>query len=384
MKLTKKDICKFLVAYHHLTPENKLKKEEIMNFVKKVGCIQYDPLDVVGKNPDLVLQSRCEDYKKQDIYHYLYEDRKLFDVWDKSMSICSIEDWPYFSRFRKSELNSYEIFKEKILQITEELNEKEFACSSDFKIEGRIDSSWGSKRLSREVLEYMCYAGLAVVHHKKGTRRYYSLSEKLIPKELLEGEDPNKLDSSYNAWRVLRRINSIGVLWNRASDAWIGLRNFKSKDRIEGFNELLREDKIIPLEVEGIKSPLYIDKSNLDLLKQSINSINNKKEAYIIAPLDNLIWDRKLINELFNFDYKWEVYVPAEKRKYGYYVLPILYGIEFIGRIEFKLDKVTNRINIKNLWWEDNILNKDLYTIAINEALKKLGSYMSCNEIETI
>jgi len=93
------------VIYQHLCDNTALEStENIIDYISKVGCIQYDPLDVVGRNPDLVLQARFSLYKKGDIEKYLYSDRVLFYVWDKNMSICPISDWAYFGRYRKKYL----------------------------------------------------------------------------------------------------------------------------------------------------------------------------------------------------------------------------------------------------------------------------------------
>lgn len=96
----------------------------------------------------------------------------------------------------------------------------DFACSSDFEFDEKVDWHYGPQRLAKAALECMCYAGLAVVRHKKGTRRYYCLSDKYISEKYFTMPKPNNTDEEYFKWVVLRRINNIGVLWNRHSDAW--------------------------------------------------------------------------------------------------------------------------------------------------------------------
>lgn len=367
---TKQQICNYLVAYQHLCDDTGLVcTGDIVKYIRKVGCIQYDPLDVVGRNPDLVLQSRCSKYLKGDIEQYLYKDRVLFDVWDKNMSVCPVEDWPYFGRFRKRYLSWCNEYKDTVNAIVKYLGKNEFACSSDFKFEERVDWHYGPQRLAKAALECMCYAGLAVVHHKKGTRRYYCLSDKFISKRYFNMKDPNATEEEYFKWGVLRRINSIGLLWNRQSDAWLGIKDLKSGQRNDAFNALLKERKIHEIMVDGIEYPLYIAAGNLKLLQSSKNKPIENSCVRIIAPLDNLLWDRKLIKELFDFDYKWEVYTPAAQRKYGYYVLPVLYGSKFIGRIEMETDKKNKTLNVKNFWAENEgyvSLYKDNIVSGIN------------------
>lgn len=380
-KYTKQQICNYLVKYQHLCDDAGLTGSgHLVEYIRKVGCVQYDPLDVVGRNPDLVLQARCSEYLKGDIEQYLYEDRALFDVWDKNMSICSVEDWPYFGRFRKRYLSWCDEHKDTINKIVRYLEKNEFACSSDFKLEERVDWHYGPQRLAKAALECMCYAGLAVVHHKKGARRYYCLSDKFIPKKYFTMKDPNTTDEEYFKWGVLRRINSIGALWNRQSDAWLGISGLKSGQRNNAFNALLKERNIHEIMVDGIEYPLYIAAGNLKFLQSAKNRPLENNCVRIIAPLDNLLWDRKLIKELFDFDYKWEVYTPAAQRKYGHYVLPVLCGSKFIGRIEMETDKKSKILNVKNFWAE-NEGEVSLYKDNIISGINRFAKYNLCDTL---
>jgi uncharacterized protein len=378
----KQQICNYLVKYQHLCDDSMIEStDSIVEYIRKVGCIQYDPLNVVGRNPDLVLQSRFSGYEKGDIEKYLYSNRVLFDVWDKNMSICAVSDWPCFERFRKRYLLWCNEHKDIIDIINEYLEVNDFACSSDFAFDEKVDWHYGPQRLAKAALECMCYAGLAVVHHKNGTRRYYGLAHKYIREEHFKMSNPNNTDEEYFKWGILRRINSIGVLWNRPSDAWLGIVGLKSEQRNKAFISLLNEGKISEITVEGMKHPLYIATENLELLEASkINPVNSSY-ARILAPLDNLLWDRKLISELFDFEYKWEVYTPVTQRKYGYYVLPVLCDNKLIARIEMETDKKNNTLVVRNFWPQDemDILK---YRDNIISGINKFKKYNLCEKVE--
>ena len=378
----KQQICKYLVTYQHLCDDTTLEStDSIVEYIRKVGCIQYDPLNVVGRNPDLVLQSRCEYYQKGDIEKYLYSDRVLFDVWDKNMCICTISDWACFERHRKGYLYWCNEHKDTIDKITEYLGVNDFACSSDFEFEGKVSWHYGPQRLAKAALECMCYAGLAVVHHKNSTRRYYCLSDKYIPEQYFTMHEPNNSDEEYFKWVVLRRINSIGILWNRQSDAWLGINGLKSEQRNNAFNALLNEGKICEINVDGMKNALYVATENLELLQAAINNPIKSEYARILAPLDNMIWDRKLIAELFGFKYKWEVYTPIAERKYGYYVLPMLCDNKFIGRIEMETDKKSKTLIVKNFWTEDEMY-VSTYRNNIISGINRFKEYNLCDKVD--
>jgi uncharacterized protein YcaQ len=381
LTITKKQAKSYLLRYHHLCDETAILSEDgIVDYVRHIGCIQYDPLDVVGRNPDLALQARCPAYRKGDIEKLLYQDRRLFDVWDKNMSICAVEDWPYFSRYRRRFSPQMEALGDAVKTITEYLREHESACSSDFDFAGKFPWHYGPQRTAKAALECMCYCGFALVHHKKGSRRYYALAEKHIPKKFYAAADPNQDDDDYYAWAVLRRINSVGFLWNRRSDAWLGIQDFKTEQRERGFKKLLERDAIIPFTVEGMAETFYLDRRNVPLLQSAIEKPGIKKGLRFLAPLDNLLWDRRLIAALFDFEYTWEVYVPAEKRKYGYYVLPVLLGDRFIGRIEMKTDKDAKALVVQSFWPEPQCSSGSNLK-HLKKGLRQFAWYNRCDEV---
>jgi uncharacterized protein len=346
-----------MLAHQGLLPPYRLDgKPGILQYIQRVGCIQFDPLNIVGHNQDLVLQSRISGYQPSLLLELLYQERKLLDGWDKNMSIYCVEDWPCFERNRKA---AWRYFGNKdrpataiLPQVRKEFEERGPLSSADLDYNQKVNWPWAPTRLSRAVLESMYYWGELVIHHKIRTRRIYDLAGRHIPAELLQNPDPNQTEEQYQDWYMLRRIGSIGLLWNKSGDAWLGISGFKSKERTEALKRLIKTGKALEVDVEGIKVPLYMrseDKPSLDKVLASEGSLT---KAAILAPLDNLLWDRQLIKELFDFDYRWEVYKPVTERRYGYYVLPVLYGDRFIARFEPGMEKKTGALLIKNWWWE--------------------------------
>lgn len=378
MNITREQARRYLLNYHRLTDAFPLSTDQIPQYVRKVGCIQFDPLNVVGRNPDLVMQARCPGYVKGGIDKIIYENRRLFDVWDKNMSICAVEDWPFLTAARKYVLPWYEKFRPAIERIAAHLKTHEYACSSDFPLDEKVAWYWGKQRLAKAALECMCYAGTAVVHHKKGNRRYYCLAENFIPREYYSRENPHLTHEDYCRWQVKRRINAIGLLWNRGGDGWLGTINFKSSDRNLGFRSLLSNKEIREIKIEGLKEPLYAAAENLELLDAS--KYPPEKSMRILAPLDNLIWERKLTEALFGFHYRWEVYTPPAKRKYGYYVLPLLWGDGFAGRLEMEAGGAV--LAVKSLWWENGSTASPSRSRALEACLRRFARYNGCENTQ--
>ncbi|MPN50757.1 hypothetical protein SDC9_198390 [bioreactor metagenome] len=142
------------------------------------------------------------------------------------------------------------------------------------------------------------------------------------------------------------------MLWNRASDAFLGLGQKKTAQRDALFGHLLAREEVFCLEVEGIREPMYILSSDRELLEEAVSGREYEPRTQVLAPLDNMLWDRRLIEALFDFSYRWEIYTPKEQRQYGYYVLPILQGDGFAGRIELSTDRKADTLQVKGYWPE--------------------------------
>lgn len=390
IQLTIRQARQFLLLKHGLLDAYKFsEKQGVMDYVRQVGCIQFDPIDVCGKNAELVLQSRVTGFKKKMLSELLYEERQLFDYPDKNLSILPVGDWPYFERYRKAAKQHAKEFlemEELTVQVRNHIRNIGEVCSNDLQLNG--DFSWqsvihwsGGNNVSRSVLEQMYSTGELIIHHKKGTRKYYDLADKHIQQSVLEAPEPLVDDMEHLKWRVLRRIGAVGLLWNRASDAWLNIWGLKAAQRHQIFWELVEDGHIVAVKVEQVKDPLYCLADDEPLIEYILEKKTYKKRCELIAPLDNIIWDRRLINILFNFDYTWEIYTPLSKRKYGHYVLPILFGEHFIGRVEAIVEKKTKTLIVKNIWYEEDVKQTNELRTNLNSCFKRFAVFNECEVV---
>jgi len=384
INLTKKQARIFMLSKHGLIGEYKFAgKQGILDFVLQAGCIQYDPIDVCGKNSELVLQSRVKGFNKQMLYSLLYEDRKLIDYFDKNLSIMRTEDWPYFWRYREAYRTggrSHDEVKAVSEEIKNIIREKGPVSSADIGFDEKVHWYWSNTKLSRAALETMYFCGDLVIHHKKGTVKYYDLAEKYIDAELLNLK-PQTDELEHQKWRVLRRIGAVGLLWNKPSDAWLNINGLNASARNEIFKQLLAEDKILEISVAGVKDALYCLKSDQELLESILEEPELKARCELIAPLDNILWDRRLIKTLFDFDYKWEIYTTKSQRKYGYYVLLLLYGDRFIGRVEPVRNSKEGVLEVKNIWYEDDFAPAEEAEKEIGKCLERFADFNECKNV---
>ena len=369
-------------------------KDGAYAYVRQAGCIQYDPVDVCGKNAELTLQSRVKGFKKKMLYDLLYKDRKLVDYADKELSIWPAEDWPYFSSYRDRSRKLGRTFKGlKPLKkkAVEYIRENGPVSSDSLPIEGEIfwhssmhwSGNWQKKsQAARSVLEQLYTDGDLVIHHKKGSRKYYDLAERYLPEEILKADNPCKDEDEFTAWRVLRRIGAAGLLWDKNSTSFLGI-DINAEKRKSVLEKLMSEGRIIPVNVEGIKQVFYYRAEDDDLMQSVIEgSADLKPRMSFIAPLDPLMWDKALILALWDYQYSWEIYTPAVKRKYGYYVLPVIFGDSFVGRIEAVPDRKTGVLEVKNIWWEPGIRVTKKLTSALDKTVKVFAKFNDCKEVK--
>lgn len=386
LTITKQEAARFILLKQGLYGDYRFeKKQGALDYIIQAGCIQFDPVDSVGKNAELTLQSRVKGFRKKDLYTLLYRDRSLVDYFDKELAIIPAADWPYFRRYRDlSHENGkrFEGLKELEEQAVSYIRKHGNVSSSTLPVDGQIrwhsaihwSGDWGGgpTKAARSVLEQLYTTGELIIHHKEGARKFYDLAEKHLSSDILKAEDPIKDDFEHIKWRIKRRIGAVGMLWNKNSAALLGIWNLDTPTRNRAFEELEKEGAIIRIRIDGFRQDLFILNSDIELFEQAKSSTGSSRCEFL-APLDPMLWDRALIEKIFDFKYSWEIYTPKEKRQYGYYVLPVLLGDRLIGRIEPVLAE--SELQVKGFWLEPDIKYTKSLRHAIEQRLKKFARF---------
>jgi len=244
-----------------------------------------------------------------------------------------------------------------------------------------VDWWWGPTRLVRVALETMYAGGELVIHHRVNTRKVYDLASRHIPAGLYSAPDPHSTDEDYRDWYVLRRIGGLGLLSGRSGDAWLAMFGIKRQERAAALTRLVAEGRATAVGVQGISFPFYVRSADRAALEQTIAAPDPPPQAAIIAPLDNLLWDRRQVAELFGFAYRWEVYKPVAERRYGYYVLPILYGDRFVARWEPGYDKKARALTIKGWWWEPGVSPTPELQAELRRCFARFRAYLGAGSL---
>jgi len=305
-----------------------------MEVFDRLLSIQFDPIAPVGCNHDLVLQARVQGYKIRDWEKLAYKDRLIYDGWDKMASLVPFEGWPLRRYIYALQRKNYEekIFrdhKDAVDTILKEITERGPMMPKDFEFQQRRDDwkgSWYGPSVTKQTLRALWHSGMIMTTARKNGQHLYDLTERVVPKKFLKQPQIKDKDAILELTRERHQVMGI-VRPNASAEVWSYTVLYY--DRKETLPELVRRGDIVPVEVEGVKA--HATPHFLTLLDQP----SLKPRVVFVAPLDQFMWDRKMIAHLFGFDYTWEIYTPEAKRKWGYYVLPVLFGDALVARAEF-------------------------------------------------
>ncbi len=379
---------RFLAARHMLLPPRSLpaEPESVMRVVERLGSLQFDPLDVTGRNHDLVLAARIPGYRRAWTDALLYGERRLFEAHNKGLSLLPTVELPWYRVSWDQNLGEHgsAAFVDHgtlVDELIERIRRDGPLSSTDIKPRAAIDWYWRPTNQVRAILEALAEAGILGLARREGNRRVYDLVERLFPPELL-AERPaerdqrrHKLLSRYRAHGMLGRSGS-AELWHGTARASRKADRPELPTRAELLAELVEGGSLVPIAIEGVRGERFVLADELELLAASAMlsgaAPTDGARIAFLAPLDPFVWDRDFLRALYGFDYVWEVYVPAARRRWGYYVLPLLYGDRLVGRIEPRIDRRAATLRVLGLWWEDGFdsVGTEGFVEALVEALQ--------------
>lgn len=382
MKLySQEEARQILCRYHNLDGEELLcGRSGVEKIMRRIHSIQYDPLNVVARNADLALQARVSGYKEEDLNELLYKEHILTDGFDKEMCIYESKDFVRFKYVRREHQKSVILtlrYRNQmgVLDILDDV--RNYVAlhgrtgTKDISIGEVRESRWGPKKLSSAALDYLFNIGELCVADKKGTQKYFDLTERVLDNQDFQCDRDMTIEE-FLEWYTERRIQSVGLVWNKSGGAWQGHFISENELRSSVLQTLIEKNRIDEVRIEGIDEIFYTPQNIQEYMEyQASNSY-----ARFIAPLDNIMWDRQMTERLFGFSYRWEVYTPAAKRKFGYYVLPVLYNGRFVARFEAEPVRQAGEFAIKNWWWEPEIKPDDAMREAIIKEMLRFAEFL--------
>src|SRR5215211_5631298 len=357
----------------------------VLEVFRKLGSIQYDPIHVAGRTHDLVLHARVAGYEPAwcDL---LYERREVFEAYNKGLSLVPTSEFPWFRGVvHQGPARTIAENPEVAERVLERIRADGPLSSLDFERMSGSTTDWfgAPTNTVRAVLEAYCFTGVLGLARRDGTRRYYDLLERLLPRDVLAREVPLKEQLRY---KLLSRYRAHGLLGVGGGDTFGGIGSSgpdplgRHPGRSALRKELIEAGELVPVDIEGVKGKRLVLREEVDLLAAPPEP---PPSVAFVPPFDALLWDRPFVGALFDFEYVWELFFPPEKRRWGWYVLPIVFRDRLVGRIEPRIDRESGRVDVIGLWWEDwfEPRRADGFIDAMAEALRAYLRFAGASSI---
>ncbi len=366
----------------------------IMEIARDLRALQLDPINVVSRSHTLVLWSRLGVYDPADLEAVIYRDKHLFEYWAHCASLVLTEDYPIHRlqmRERWGGGSAWEARAREWLAANHELVDEvrhrlrtegplQLNAFEDRAVQSWQSSGWTAGRNVDRVISHLWLSGELVVVGRNGIHRLWGLADEHLP-----GWTPRE---EWETDRIVRQaaqhaLRALGV----AKAAHIN--NHYTRGRYPGLPAALAvleaEGQIARVQIADGKGPWsgvwYAHCADLPTLEQLERDEAWEPRTVLLSPFDNLICDRKRTQALFGFDFTMEIYVPKEKRRWGYYVLPILHGDQLIGKVDPATDRAKGILNVHAVHAEPDAPMNRKTGRAIADALGHLARFVGANEI---
>lgn len=363
----------------------------LMEVVRDLGCLQLDPISVVARSHQLVLFSRVGRYDLAHLDQLLWQERRLFEYWAHCASIVPTEDYPIHNLMMRGYPNGDSAWSERTRAwlkqnqklkryVLAQLRRRGPLLSRDLEEDGLhprewVSTGWTSGRNISRMLDYLWIGGKIMVAGREGIQKRWDLAERVLPEWTPRERLPEREVVRRAAQKSLR---ALGV----ATPRQINYHYIRGRypDLKNVLAELVQAQRIREVEIRDLPGEWYIHADDEHLITEHAIR-NTEPRAILLSPFDNLICDRARTKLLFNFDYTMEIYVPAAKRKYGYYVLPILHGDRLIGRVDPEMDRERRALRVNAVYAEPDAPTSRAAGRAVAGAIEDLAAFLGAREI---
>jgi len=354
-------------------------KSAVLAAIEHLGYVQVDAVSVIQRAHHHVLWSRVPDYQPEMLHELQSPDAAVFEYWNHATSYLPTRDYRFslpLMRKHRGELHwsddSAEL-RASMRRMLGLIRRNGPLMVSDVESRGKIPQ-WTEEalgKIERRALHELWMRGEIMIRSRKGVQKVFDLANRVLPAKT-ELDLPTRRESA--EFHVRRALRALGVARTQE------LHYLQDADQAglvqAGLSSLLKSGEVVECRVAAFPNvPVYALEEALDLARPL-----KERSMRFLSPFDNLTIQRKRLKWLFDFDYTIEIYVPAKKRKYGYFALPILWGDRLIGRLDAKAHRPERRLVVNNLVFEPNISMSEPIKAALFEALQDFTRFQNCDE----
>lgn len=349
-------------------------KAAVLNALQHLGYIQIDTLSMVERAHHHTLWTRIPDFRTDDLEE-LVEERKVFEYWFHAASYLPMQDFryvlPQMLMIKRGESRYYNADPKVMEYVVDLIRNEGPKRARDFENESHKAGSWWNWKPAKLALERLFMQGDLMISGRSGMQKTYDLAERVLPSSTNTTE-PTPFE--FAEYLVKTNLRAYGFTTLKQITH---LR--KGNDLKTNVNKVLQmmleENTISKVTIEGGSSAFVQN----EILERTFDQASSS--VWLLSPFDNSIIHRERIKQIFDFDFRLECYTPKEKRQYGYFCLPILFGDQFIGRVDCKAHRKEKKLELIHLHIENNTIDFNLWLKPFAETIKRFAIFNGCESL---
>ncbi|MGD2174077.1 MAG: crosslink repair DNA glycosylase YcaQ family protein [Candidatus Brocadiaceae bacterium] len=351
-------------------------KEGAARAIERLGYVQIDTIAVVERAHHHIIWPRCPDYTPEMLHELQAADRRVFEGHTRCAAYLPMSDYRYYLPGKRAYAGSKraQSFMKQNARLVEHvrgrIRDEGPLGSADFEAPPGRRGSWWDWKPAKRALEILLHAGELMVAERRNFQRMYDLTERVLP----PGIDTTPPDPEQMARFVIRRVLSARG-FARAGDIRWGWRPPQGLDG--AMEDMTRAGEVTPVQVADLEGQHYALTETLD----AASRLRRPGRLHILSPFDSLVIHRRRLYELFGFECKLECYMPAAKRRWGYFCLPILWRHEFVGRLDAKADRKGRTLIVRRLMLEPDFKDHDAVLEPLADGLRAFAAFNQCDAV---
>ena len=361
-------------------------------FLEKVGALQLDSINVVERAHYLTLWSRFGNYDREEVDQWIYQNKIAYEYWGHEASILPISHLPlghrrmklfppeswlkssWWTRYETSQTSKRRVLRR--LRTEGALESVHFDKTAEDRIReknrGVAEPVMPGPKEDKRSLQLLWHAGKVAVSARRHFRRIYDLSERIYPETR-----PARLSAYHDSW-LLIGLKGNGIASEKHLENYFTAPKLKAPERRAVIERNLKAGRIIEVKIDDLKDRYFMLPEYADRL----HALDDPVGTTLVCPFDSLLWQRKRAEELLDFHYRIEIYVPPKKREFGYYVLPILHDGRLVGRVDPKLHRNKNLLEIKSIYLEEAFQRTPRFDRELRETLQDLARFLGAQALK--
>ena len=354
-------------------------KQDVLQTIRNLGVLQIDTINVVARSPYLALWSRLGEYSPAWLEECLAEGT-LFEYWAHAACFIPIEQYPYHRRMMLEQMR-YHHYQAWYLEhqadtdaILSHVQQHGAVRSADFERKDGKKGTWWDWKIEKDALEYWLAAGEMMVVRRDKFQRVYDLRDRVLA---AWSDDAVPSLEETMRYFTLQSVRALGV----CQSGWVAdYYRLPKAAAAKALRTLLADGAVSEINVESWPEPALVSTEVKARLDADTTSLQPTLTT-LLSPFDSLIWDRKRAHQLFDYDFSIECYLPAQKRKYGYYLLSVLHHGALVARLDAKAHRKEGVFEVKSFYWEPGLTPSDEMRAEIRAAVQRCADWHRTPEL---